>query len=312
MFFKKKNLITAFFAISLGLFSVFGFFWGCGLPDPFEKNKPSEPTLSGYSDGKKIFLTISGDYSSSEFPNFSGIDLYLGDNNDLSEIKKRVLHISGKDTRPSLNVNLFTEEFPIKTELSGSFQFRLTSSAKESDLSDEGVSSATELIKNRANWTIDPGKIFYFAAKAITKKKESSLSEKIEISIPIEKTATIKYAEEHEIKVENSDGDTIKITFSSKENGQKVSFAYQKEDNSTNKSDGKAYVESLSMVSDTEWQKVTLPSKNFSKKDHVYGKNYIIFAQLQKNNKVNFYIKIFVEEVTTTHVNVIIHKFNKK
>lgn len=271
----------------------------CGFPDPFQFNVPTSPDVTGYSDGDKIFFSINGEYITNELPDFSGFNIYIGDNNETAQIEKRLLYISDKNITPSLSINLNDTSFPTNLEFTGAFSFRLTAKAKEVDRNDEGVSGIEELIENKAAWTVAKQKNFYFLVQAVAGNKTSAFSETLKVGIPEVSTKTFNLGTTEKMTLGE---ETLDVTFVNTAAGQSVSFDVVA-------SSRNPVVESVGIGPDENWLQRSLPQIGFAQTDQIYGQNYVFFIQLKKGSLITHYLKVRITQINASSVDTVIHSF---
>lgn len=294
-FFKRLPL----FLLKVSTFAFCLLISACAFPDPFKFNVPIAPVVRGYSDGQKIFLSIDGEYTTGELPNFSGFNIYMGENNEIAKIEKRLLYISSKDITPSVAINLSEISFPTNLEFTGAFAFRLTSKANETDRNDEGVSDILTLIENKADWTIGAKKNFYFVAKAVAGEKISPFSDILKVGVPEITPRTFNFGTTETIDL---GGESVEVTFVNTAAGQSVAFKAAT-------SPGNPVAESVSLGPDDTWIQRSLPKTGFTQINQIYGANYVFFVQFRKGNTITHYFKLRVNQINAGSVDAVVHLF---
>ena len=153
----------------------------CGLP----KAKGliiEKPILTVKATGDlELTLNVRGNYPLSEYPNFSGIQIYIGDNNLEKDIEKRILYISHKNTLPSLNAAP-NENFNVDVVLSETFAYRYTSLANDEEYSEANISTEKDKLLTKR---FLPLETYYFRVKAVTRNLTSLSSLTVPVKIPL-------------------------------------------------------------------------------------------------------------------------------
>lgn len=160
--------VIFFFLTSLLLFQ-------CGLPTSADVNlnQLNKPVVVVYNKINSIVFEISSYYPSSDYPNFQGYNIYIGDNNDSKEIIKRVLFLDHEDRLPTKDAQTTTEgSINTRVEIT-EFKFRFTAKATDDDLSIANVSSRKILLKRDFSFS----EKYYFIVKAKEVSREGIASD---------------------------------------------------------------------------------------------------------------------------------------
>ena len=176
MFAKLSKLLKLVLVLQLAVLLT-----SCGLVDTRGRNIET-PSLNARATGDlRLTLNVRGNYPPAEYPRFSGILIYIGDNNVVSDIEKRVLHISDENLLPSLEAAA-DANFNVNIVLGETFAYRYTSLAKDEDYSAANISDQKDklLIKR-----FSPLETYYFRVKVVTEDFSSLSSLTVPIKIPL-------------------------------------------------------------------------------------------------------------------------------
>ena len=129
----------------------------------------------------ELTIGVKGNYPPDEYPNFSGIEIYIGDNNLANDIEKRILYISSRNLLPSFNAAA-NENFNVSVVLNETFAYRYTSLANNDDYSEANISTEKDklLIKRFL-----PLETYYFRVKVVTRNLASASSLTVPVKIPL-------------------------------------------------------------------------------------------------------------------------------
>lgn len=151
---KKTMLLTVV---------ILSFISSCGVPDytSANLNNLNRPQLEVYNTSDSLVFNITGYYPASQYPDFIGYNLYIGQDNDPANIVKRILYHQFRDGLPTVNApgseNSYTTTFSIDK-----LTFRFTDKANETDLLAAGATKGQLYERN-----INVYEKYYFVAEAV-------------------------------------------------------------------------------------------------------------------------------------------------
>ncbi len=152
----------------------------CGLPSSaglfIER-----PTLSAkITADKEITLSITGNYSAENYPDFDGVNIYIGDDN--TSIEKRIIYLSSQEFLPSFSATA-SENFAANIVLKDEFSYRYTSKAAEQDYLDAGIGTEKNKLLTKKFYPLET---YYFQVRAVNNNGTSSaISEVVPAKIPL-------------------------------------------------------------------------------------------------------------------------------
>ncbi len=153
----------------------------CGLVG-IQGQSIETPSLNAKATGDlRLTLNVRGSYPPAEYPRFSGVLVYIGDNNVVNDIEKRILYVSDQNFLPSVNAAA-SANFNVNIVLGDTFAYRYTSLANDEDYSAANISNQKDklLIKR-----FSPLETYYFRVKIVTEDFSSSSSLTVPIKIPL-------------------------------------------------------------------------------------------------------------------------------